>query len=81
MPAPGTVIQMAAQSRRAAALNGTQYFQLLIAEPGSVSATKRSPCVRSKSATSTVGRVIRVYVTFASAASVLVRRQESVPTD
>jgi hypothetical protein len=36
MTAPGTLIQMAAQSRRAAALNGAQHFQLLIAEPGSV---------------------------------------------
>ena len=32
MIAPGTLIEMAAQSRRAAALNGTQHFQLLIAE-------------------------------------------------
>lgn len=36
MTAPGTVIEMTAQSWRAAALNGTQYFQLLIAEPGAV---------------------------------------------
>jgi hypothetical protein len=33
LTAPGTLIQMAAQSRRAAALNGAQHFQLLIAEP------------------------------------------------
>ena len=36
MTAPGTLIEMAAQSRRAAALDGAQHFQLLIAEPGSV---------------------------------------------
>ena len=36
MTAPGTLIQMPAQSRRAAALHGAQHFQLLIAEPGSV---------------------------------------------
>ena len=36
MTAPGTVIEMAAQSWRAAALNGAQHFQLLIAEPGAV---------------------------------------------
>jgi hypothetical protein len=36
MTAPGTLIEMAAQSWRAAALNGAQHFQLLIAEPGSV---------------------------------------------
>jgi hypothetical protein len=36
MIAPGTVIEMAAQSWRTAALNSTQYFQLLIAEPGAV---------------------------------------------
>jgi hypothetical protein len=40
MTAPGTLIQMAAQSRRAAALNSTQHFQLLIAEPGSVLGNK-----------------------------------------
>jgi hypothetical protein len=40
MTAPGTPIQMAAQSRRAAALNGAQHFQLLIAEPGSVFGNK-----------------------------------------
>jgi hypothetical protein len=36
MTAPGTVIEMAAQSRRAATLNSAQHFQLLIAEPGAV---------------------------------------------
>jgi hypothetical protein len=36
MTAPGTVIDMSAQSRRAAALNGAQHFKLLIAEPGAV---------------------------------------------
>jgi hypothetical protein len=36
MTAPGTMIEMAAQSRRAAALKGAQHFQLLIAEPGAV---------------------------------------------
>jgi len=36
MIAAGTLIEMAAQSRRAAALNGTQYLQLLIAEPRAV---------------------------------------------
>ena len=36
MTATGTLIQMAAQSRRAAALNGAQHLQLLIAEPGAV---------------------------------------------
>ena len=40
MTAPGTVIEMAAQSRRAAALNGAQHFQLLIAEPGPVLGNK-----------------------------------------
>jgi hypothetical protein len=30
------MIEMAAQSRRAAALKGAQHFQLLIAEPGAV---------------------------------------------
>jgi hypothetical protein len=40
MPTPGTLIQMAAQSRRAAALNGAQHFQLLIAKPGSVLGNK-----------------------------------------
>jgi hypothetical protein len=34
--ASGTVIEVAAQSRRAAALNGAQHFQLLVAEPRSV---------------------------------------------
>jgi hypothetical protein len=36
MTAPGTLIEMAAQSWRTAALNGAQHFQLLIAEPGAV---------------------------------------------
>jgi hypothetical protein len=36
MTAPGAVIERAAQSRRTAALNGAQHFQLLIAEPESV---------------------------------------------
>ena len=36
MAALRTVIEMAAQSRSAAALNGAQHFQLLIAEPGAV---------------------------------------------
>jgi hypothetical protein len=36
MTAPGTVIEMSAQSRGAAALNSAQHFQLLIAEPRAV---------------------------------------------
>jgi hypothetical protein len=36
MTASGTVIEMAAQSRGAAALNSAQHSQLLIAEPRSV---------------------------------------------
>ena len=40
MPALGTMIEMAAQSRRAAALNGAPHFQLLIAKPGSVFGNK-----------------------------------------
>ena len=40
MTASGAVIEMAAQSRRTAALNGAQHFQLLIAEPGSVLGNK-----------------------------------------
>jgi hypothetical protein len=47
MTAPGTLIQMAAQSRRAATLNSAQHFQLLIAEPGAVRG-KETITVRAK---------------------------------
>jgi hypothetical protein len=43
MTASGTVIEMTAQSRRAAALNGAQHFQLLIAEPRPVLGNKGIP--------------------------------------
>ena len=43
MTAGRTLIQMAAQSRRAAVLNGAQHFQLLIAEPGAVLLNKTIP--------------------------------------
>ena len=41
--APGTLVEMAAQSRRAAALNGAQHFQLLIAEPGAILSNEAIP--------------------------------------
>src|SRR5436305_6682426 len=47
MTASRTLIQMAAQSRRAAALDGAQHVQLLVAEPGSVLGNKAVP-VRAK---------------------------------
>jgi hypothetical protein len=36
MIAAGTMIQMAAQGRSAAALDGAQHLQVLIAQPGAV---------------------------------------------
>jgi len=62
MAASGTGIEMAAESRRAATGDHSQHCQLLEAQPRSrFLSRKRASCARRISATSTAGRLIRVY--------------------